>query len=239
MFYGEVDYICFYIKAMEVDKLSQNLVVFKGKKEGISIYIKDGDFDSIKNEIEKKIKKSEKFFIGAKVIEISGIEGKEISNKEREEVEKILCDKYNMLIEGSTKKVKEKPVIATKAERVDEGYFEGIYEGNTKFIHSTIRSGQSVKFDGNIVIVGDVNPGGEIIANGNIVVLGSLRGVAYAGNNGNEQAIVAAFNLIPTQLRIADILSRKPDEEFETPKGPEVARIYKKSIIIESYLTRK
>lgn len=219
--------------------MSQNLVAFKGKKEGISIYIKDGDFDSIKNEIERKIKKSEKFFIGAKVIEISGMEGKEISKKERQDIEKILHDKYNMVIEGSTEKVEEKPLTTPKVEKVDEGYFEGIYEGNTKFIYSTIRSGQLVKFDGNIVIIGDVNPGGEIIANGNIVVLGSLRGVAHAGNNGNEQAIVAAFNLIPTQLKIGDILSRKPDEDFDTPKGPEIARIYDKSIMIESYLTKK
>ena len=229
--------------------MSQNLVAFKGKKEGISVYIKDGDFDSVKKEIERKITKSQKFFIGANVIEISGIEGKKISKEEREDIEKILGGKYKMIIEDSVDVVEEEPInIApeqeeeveeVKPDEVNEGFFEGICEGNTKFVHSTIRSGQLVESDGNIVIIGDVNPGGELVANGNIVVLGSLRGVANAGNNGNEEAIVAAFNLIPTQLRIAGVVSRKPDGEMDTPKAPEVARIYKKSIMIESYLAKK
>lgn len=223
--------------------MSQNLVVFKGKKEGISVYIKNGDFDSVKKEIERKIKKSEKFFIGANVIDISGIEGKRISKEEREDIEKILGGKYNMIIddisEDVVEEVKDKPEVFPKVAEVSPKFFEDINEGNTKFINYTLRSGQSIKFDGNIVIIGDVNPGAEVIADGNIVVLGALRGVAFAGNDGNKKAIVAAFNLIPTQLRIANVLSRKPDEDFETPKGPEVASIYKESIMIESYLAKK
>ena len=121
------------------------------------------------------------------------------------------------------------------------GYFDGIAEGETKFITSTIRSGQLLEFDGNIVILGDVNPGGEILAKGNIIVLGTLRGIAYAGSDGNDEAIVAAFKLNPTQLRIADLITRRPDDDDGDNKiiEPEIARVYDQAIIIESYLTKK
>lgn len=95
---------------------------------------------------------------------------------------------------------------------------------NTILIQRTIRSGQSVKFDGNVVVMGDVNPGGEIIAGGNIIVMGHLRGVVHAGAFGCESAIVAAFRLQPTQLRIANHITRAPDGEEIVPEQPEIAR---------------
>ena len=87
----------------------------------------------------------------------------------------------------------------------------GIYEGKTKFLRKTIRSGQSINYPGNIVIIGDVNPGAEIYAAGNIIVFGNLRGVVHAGTNGNDKAIIAAFKLEPpntTNCRRTDRLDR-------------------------------
>lgn len=222
--------------------MAQNLITFKGKREGISIYIKDGSFDTIKRELEKKIKKSERFFEGAKIIEIAGIDEKILKTEEVEEIEKIVTEKYSMIV-AERKEPKENMRNVEKEDDMNLGYFNGLKEGNTKFITSTIRSGQSVEFDGNIVIIGDVNPGGELSARGNIVVLGTLRGMAYAGSDGNEDAIVAAFKLNPTQLRIAHLITRKPDEdegeEASLLKEPEIARIYDEAIIIEPYLTKK
>ena len=137
---------------------------------------------------------------------------------------------------------KENIINVEKEDDMNLGYFDGLKEGNTKFITNTIRSGQLIEFNGNIVIIGDVNPGGELSAKGNIVVLGTLRGMAYAGNDGNQEAIVAAFKLNPMQLRIAHLITRKPDnddDELNLLREPEVARIYDEAIIIESYLTKK
>lgn len=103
------------------------------------------------------------------------------------------------------------------------------------FVKKTIRSGQIIHNDGNIVILGDVNPGAEIIASGDIIVMGSLRGVAHAGATGNEDAIVMAFRLQPTQLRIANHITRPPDEEVIGPSYPEIAKIKDEAIIIEVY----
>lgn len=222
--------------------MTYNLIKFRGQREGISIYIRDGNFEDIVTELERKIKKSKQFFIGAKVIEIAGIDKKVLSKDEKEKIENIVTEKYHMIVDevNARKKKEVKEIVEEDDMDLNLGYFDGIVEGKTKFVTSTIRSGQVVEFDGNVVIIGDVNPGGEISAKGNIIVLGTLRGLANAGSDGNEDAIVAAFRLNPSQLRIASLITRKPDEEdSHSPKSPEIARIYDKAIIIESYLTKK
>jgi septum site-determining protein MinC len=106
---------------------------------------------------------------------------------------------------------------------------------NTILIKRTIRSGQSIQFEGNVVVMGDINPGSEIIASGNVVVMGALRGVVHAGATGNEAATVSAFKLQPTQLRIANHITRAPDGDYQTPEGPETARIKDGVVVIEVY----
>ena len=110
---------------------------------------------------------------------------------------------------------------------------EGMEEGSCLFVERTLRSGKSVQFDGHVVVLGDVNPGAEIIATGNIAVLGSLRGVAHAGATGERKASVSAYHLAPTQLRIADVVTRGPADEADG-RGPEIARIKDDQLIVES-----
>ncbi|WP_231685600.1 septum site-determining protein MinC [Phosphitispora fastidiosa] len=112
---------------------------------------------------------------------------------------------------------------------------EAFADDNTILIQRTVRSGQSIRFDGNVVVMGDVNPGSEIVASGNIVVMGALRGVVHAGALGNETATVAAFKLQPTQLRIANHITRAPDGDYLTPEYPEIARIKDGVVVIEVY----
>jgi septum site-determining protein MinC len=112
---------------------------------------------------------------------------------------------------------------------------EEIGDENTILIQRTLRSGQSISFDGNVVIIGDVNPGAEVVATGNVVVMGYLRGVVHAGAGGNENAAVYAYCLQPTQLRIANHITRAPDGEQSYQVGPEVARIKNGAVIIEAF----
>jgi len=84
--------------------------------------------------------------------------------------------------------------------------------GRLKMVRGIVRSGQTLYHDGDLLLVGDVNPGGTVAASGDIYVIGSLRGVAHAGANGREDAIVVASHMKPTQLRIAGIVSRPPEE---------------------------
>lgn len=97
---------------------------------------------------------------------------------------------------------------------------------NALYLKQTVRSGQRLQHDGNLVICGDVNAGAEVVAAGDIVVFGTLRGVAHAGSAGDETARIVATNLRPTQIRIAGLIARSPDAGAPPlSKTPEVACI--------------
>ncbi|MCW2277136.1 septum site-determining protein MinC [Heliophilum fasciatum] len=102
-------------------------------------------------------------------------------------------------------------------------------------IQRTLRSGQTVRYPGHVIILGDVNPGAEVIAGGNIIVMGIFRGVAHAGAMGDDRAIVTALRLRPVQLRIANHITRPPDDDNALPDQPEVARIRDGVVTIEQY----
>ncbi len=105
----------------------------------------------------------------------------------------------------------------------------------TILVQRTLRSGQAIHYQGNVVIMGDVNPGAEVIASGNIVVLGHLRGLVHAGAEGDQSAIVTAFKLEPIQLRIANHITRAPDGEKWHPVNPEIAKIKNGVVIIDKF----
>ncbi len=101
------------------------------------------------------------------------------------------------------------------------------------YLHMTVRSGMDIRHQGTIVIMGDVNPGGEIFAAGDIIIWGRLRGMAHAGYPNNPQCLIMALQMEPTQLRIADRVARAPENpppQFEpeiayvTPQGIRIAR---------------
>jgi septum site-determining protein MinC len=100
----------------------------------------------------------------------------------------------------------------------------------------TLRSGRCVRHAGHVVIIGDVNPGAEVVAGGNIVVWGRLRGVAHAGADGDESAVVCALDLSPTQLRIAGHIATSPSRKGEA--GPEMARLKNGHIVAERWSAR-
>lgn len=84
------------------------------------------------------------------------------------------------------------------------------------FIKGSLRSGQKIEFEGSLVIIGDVNPGAQVIAGENIIVLGQLRGLAHAGAKGNRDAVIEAVEIDSLQLRIADVVKEiEKDDEAE------------------------
>jgi len=106
---------------------------------------------------------------------------------------------------------------------------------DTLFLRRTIRSGQAIHHTSNVVILGDVNPGAEIVASGDILVWGALRGMVHAGYPNNENAIVCSLVLAPVQLRIAHLLSRPPDG-FQVQARPEYATIKSGQIVVEAWM---
>ncbi|TJX14776.1 septum site-determining protein MinC [Tissierella creatinini] len=215
--------------------MKKDLVAFKGVSEGVYLDVYGSDLDEIKKELASKFSTSAKFFKGAKFL---GVRSDELSEDDIVDLKLLLKYKYEFQIsnEGIPEYINQ--YYSSRNEVKPEEPFEGVEEGMTKFVHGTLRSGQEVNYDGNIVVVGDVNPGAFLKAKGNIIVLGSLRGVAHAGIGGNEKSIVAAYSLLPMQLRIADIIVRPPDGDIQY-KLPEVAKIVNGEVFIEPYLPNR
>ncbi|HSM55539.1 MAG TPA: septum site-determining protein MinC [Candidatus Sulfomarinibacteraceae bacterium] len=105
-------------------------------------------------------------------------------------------------------------------------------------LQETLRSGQSVYHEGHVVIIGDVNPGAEVIASGHVVVWGRLRGLVHAGAMGDTSAVICALQLTPTQLRIANQIAIPPDEQPGDPI-PEMAAIRDGQIVADAWRSRE
>ena len=205
-------------------QMTEEIVLFKGSREGLYLIInKESQLDIIQNKIREKIDSAKSFFG-----EIKNVKLKEtsLSKEDLFSLTKWLDESYGIKIDNNSEEF-------IKIERALDNQI--IDQGMTKYIYSTLRSGGSIKFDGNIVIIGDVNPGAEVIATGNIIIMGTLRGIAHAGFSGNVEAMVVAFSLEPTQLRIANIIARSPDQQDFKPNYPEKACINENSIIILPY----
>ena len=86
-------------------------------------------------------------------------------------------------------------------------------------VRRTLRSGYSLQHSGHVVVIGDVNPGAEIIAGGDVIVWGHLRGMVHAGAEGNDDAVVCALDLAPTQLRIGGLIATTPRAPRQAPAG--------------------
>ncbi len=115
----------------------------------------------------------------------------------------------------------------------------------TLYLTQTLRSGQTVSYEGNIFIIGDAHPGSEVNATGDVTIWGILGGIVHAGSKGNTDAKVRALKLNPIQLRIANLYSRRNDTvnvpyvQKTNEFTPEEARIENNQIVIYKILRRE
>lgn len=203
----------------------EDRIIIKGNNEGLNVVISMNtfkDFDEMLEVLIDKLSKGKMFYKGC-TLKLT-TELKYISEKDLRKLKDVLFDEFLI-----------KDCIFEDKEDKTTKVFSGIYEGRTKFIRKTIRGGQSINYLGNVVIIGDVNPGAEVFAGGNVIVLGTLRGHVFAGSGGNDKAIIVAFSLQPEILQISDIVTRSPEDETK-PQFPEMARIKENMIVVEPYL---
>ena len=136
-------------------------------------------------------------------------------------------------------------ILAGKSSKIDSIFIkEQEIKNKLLFLNSkkedilhegTVRSGDRISSNGNLCIIGDVNPGAIVSAKKNIYVWGKLLGIAFAGKGGDNNSYITSLFLNPLQLRIADVIAIGPKEK---PKNyyPEIAVIEKQSIIIKPYI---
>lgn len=222
--------------------MEENIISFKATVNGLILIMRgEDDFETVYEHIEKKLESSGRFFKGASLT--VKYRGRKLTAEQEHQIVDLLSKKTNAEIKSfeedliQPEKVQEEIGKSLEKPKMRMIFFKGLEEGVTKFYKGTVRSGQLVSFEGNLVIIGDVNPGGEVLATGNVIVMGSLRGMVHAGADGNKEAVVAALNLQPTQLRIADVITRPPDTKENRPAlMPEMAAVKDDLVYIERFL---
>jgi len=110
------------------------------------------------------------------------------------------------------------------------------YGSEGVLVKATLRSGRVVQHGGHVVVIGDVNPGSQIIAGGDVIVWGRLRGSVTAGASGDADAVVCALDLRPAQLRIAGLVALAADDGKPRPK-PEIAFIRQGQIVADDWMS--
>lgn len=192
-------------------RIPKNAVNFKGTKDGIVAYVDlSYSFNTIVKALEKKISEREDFFRGGsiKFFPVTGT----FSENEIYEIKNLMENKFDIDCEFFEKE-EEVQVSSEKDKKMILKDF--------LVIKRILRSGQTLNYSGNIILIGDVNEDAEISAGGSLFVFGSLRGSVIAGRDSGEDAIVVATNLRPKRLQIGDIVL----EEDISKRRKEVASI--------------
>src|SRR5215470_5117967 len=215
----------------------QGYIAIKGTRNGLLLTLEpETPFSELLDALSQRLSEAPAFFRGASLA--LDTTRRELHVSERSQLEALLAH-YQMSVtsleQDSTAIPGEREVISSPSIDVDSFLAtqitsEQAYQqdprdsADTLFLRRTVRSGQAIHHPSNIVILGDVNPGAEIVAGGDILVWGVLRGMVHAGYPENEQALVCSLSLSPVQLRIAHLLSRPPDG-LQVQARPEVASI--------------
>jgi len=191
----------------------KNSITISMKKDQVIIKIdEDAEQKEIINELKRKMIELKNLYKDDTTPIM--ITGKILKNREMEEIQNLIKRFINVQIEFDSPKV-------LGLHGIKKSFYKEIATSEAKFYKGSLRSGQRIEFEGSFIIIGDVNPGAEVIAGENIIILGELRGLAHAGAKGNRDAIIEAVEINSMQIRIADIvkeIEKKEDGEIVTIK---------------------
>ncbi|TCP68567.1 septum site-determining protein MinC [Baia soyae] len=200
-------------------KVMKPYVTIKGTKDGLLFYFDDScPYSEILEELTHKLEHNQALWEGPDTKIRIKLGSRQITNEEEQSLRDIFAQKKNLVIYGIESEGKPHLIES---------------EMGITTLSGTVRSGQVLTHIGDLLFLGDVNPGGSIQASGSIYVMGALRGLAHAGMQGDERAIIAASVFKPTQLRVADVISRPPDEWTEFDSTMRFAHVVDGQISVE------
>ncbi len=204
-------------------------IVFKGYRGGLELVIDESaDFGAILFQLKKKLDSAANFFMHGAVVKIPAVTHV-FTDSQKQQIYSLLAD-YGLTLTEEIPEALES--VQDYSAESCSAMLES-YETNAFIVKKTLRSGQTVKHTGTVIVVGDVNPGAEVIAGGDVIIFGVCRGVVHAGSNGDEQATITANRLQAMQIRIAGMIARAPDGGVAQPNCAERARIAEGQVIIE------
>lgn len=217
-----------------------NSVIIKGGKNGISVILdSEISFEEICDAIRTKFESASKFFDNSNLA--LTFEGRKLSEDEEKKLLDIISEVSDInvvCILDETDEIKQIREDAVKKALASINSDDK--KSDCLFYKGTLRSGQILESDGSVIVLGDINPGGKIVAKGNVIILGSLRGTIFAGVDGNEHSFVVALEMDPMQIKIADVIARSSETGAKIGRGkvkviePKIAYVYEESIYIEN-----
>jgi len=187
----------------QLEMKKRQLVTIKGTKNGLSLHLNDiCSYEELLRDIQLKLNESSTLHNEKRDIKVTvELGNRYVTEEQKEEIKQLIEEKQNLTVQLINSN------LVTKKEA--ENWLE---KTEVKSITSIVRSGQILQVPGDLLLIGDVNPGGKVIAGGNIYIMGQLKGIAHAGYDGDDRAVVAASIMKPTQLRISKYIDRDVKE---------------------------
>jgi septum site-determining protein MinC len=242
------------VEAPTLPDIEPNAITIRGKNQGVSIEIGVGAWPSLMVALGRRLEQASGFFRGGHVAVDVG--ARSLTEPElktlfdllkthgmdlgvlRTVAERTFQSALALGISATHETMEGSPAaIAQRANTNEDRYAYFVYRGN-------LRSGQVLDRRDHVVVIGDVNPGAEVISDGDIMVWGRLRGIAHAGARGNGKSIVAALELDPVQLRINTMIAISPGAHENGSRRPavksgakraEIARLVENRLVIEPW----
>ncbi|TFE01163.1 septum site-determining protein MinC [Jeotgalibacillus salarius] len=181
--------------------------MIKGTKDGFILMLNDQcGYEVLKEELIEKLSVQYKAPADGQAVKARIEAGNRfLTEEQQEEIRQIVHQQKSLLVDDIYSNVITKDEAEQRVREKEMSSMTGI-----------VRSGQVIEVEGDFLLVGDVNPGGMIMAGGNIYILGTLRGIAHAGCYGKKEAVIVASQMLPAQIRIASKLNRAPDQDDES-----------------------
>lgn len=218
-----------------------NKIHVKGIQDSLLISLPDGEWDDLMSSMLSQIDQQMDFYKGARVaIDVGSqiLKARELGTL-RDKISDRGLNLWAIISQSPTTETTAQTLgLATRIskpepQKTSPRVREDSHEEDALFIRRTLRSGNSIQSESHVTLLGDLNPGAEIISYGNIIVWGKLRGTVHAGANGNQSAVICALDISPTQLRIADLISVSKGNQSKPV--PEIAYIENDSIVIKPW----
>jgi septum site-determining protein MinC len=220
---------------------SVSTIRIKGIRDGLLVSLPAGEWEQQSSALLTQIDDQQAFFHGARLALDVG--SQVIRVNEMVELRDRLSERsvalWAVISESSmTEQTAQLLGLATRVskprpEDLPSLDARNIPEGTALFVQRTVRSGTRIEYPGSIVVLGDVNPGAEIVAEGSVIVWGHLRGAVHAGAGGNRDVSVCALGMAPMRLEIADQSLAQSESEYA--EGPETAMLREEGIVIEAW----
>ncbi len=227
--------------------MENNDIKLKGTKDGVDIYLDSRLESEVLFNTYTEFLKGKKDFFGDTKITTVKLVGNYFTEEQKEKLAEITKEYVSCVnVDYMTmddfrshplvrKEEQKRPLRRRRGqEQEPQRACHKEVDMQTRYVEGTVRSGDTVEYDGNIVVMGDVNAGAQIKATGSIFVLGTLRGTAHAGTAGDENTFIYALCMAPLQIRIANNIAKSPDGKPKLVFRPEIAKISGEFITVES-----